>query len=167
MDNFFNITTTSTSVTLSFTGFGLVPISGVVAYALSIGIKLIFEIITERNRCTENNMREHSRLFCFPFQKKYRESLRDNVNDEMEHDCLGTLYGEYNFLRKVFFRKKMKKPKLLHFQYQNKVVGSRGEVGFRPVMTVVFIQNFSSSLRFGGCLSHPRIGPGIFFRSIF
>ena len=60
-DTFVNIATTSSSITLSLTGIGLIviPISTASACALSIGNEVIYEIfINKYNKYKKNNMKE-------------------------------------------------------------------------------------------------------------
>ena len=60
-DTLVNIATTSSSITLSVAGIGLVaiPVSGATASELSIGNKIIYEIITQKYNIYKKQYRKH------------------------------------------------------------------------------------------------------------
>ena len=88
-DSFVTIAKTSSSVIFSLTGIGLIaiPISTATACGISIGIKVIYGIIT-------NKYNKHKKLYekdqqtIKSFDKIYKKSLQDNVNDKNEHESM-------------------------------------------------------------------------------
>ena len=88
-DTFVIIATTSSSISLSFTGIGLkaIPISTATACGLSIGNKTIHEI----NKNSYNNNRKQylkDQQTIKSFDKLYRKPLQDNVIDKNEYESL-------------------------------------------------------------------------------
>ena len=87
---------TSTSITLSITGIGLiiVPISAGIACFLSLGNKVLHEIfINENNKYTKQF--EKDRQTIKSFDKLYRKSLKVNVIDINEYESLCTIFAKY------------------------------------------------------------------------
>ena len=79
-DTFVIIATTSSSITLSLTGFDLIviPISTATAGGLSIGNKVKYEVILNKyNKYKKQYERDQQTMK--PFDKLYRKSLQDNV----------------------------------------------------------------------------------------
>ena len=83
------IATTSSSFTLSLTGNGLIviPISTASACALSIGNKVLYEVIRNKyNKYKKQNERDQQTIKYF--DKFYRKSLQDNVVGKNEYEIL-------------------------------------------------------------------------------
>ena len=90
------IATTSSSITLSLTGIGLiaVPISTTTACALSIGIKVIYEVIINKyNKYRKQS--EKDRQTIKSFDKLYRNTSQDNVIDKNEYESLCKTLTKY------------------------------------------------------------------------
>ena len=88
-DTFVIIATTSSSFTLSLTGIGLIaiPISTASSCVLSIGNKVLFEIIINRyNKYIK--LYEKDQQTIKTFGNLYRKSLQDNLIDKNEYDSL-------------------------------------------------------------------------------
>ena len=95
-DTFVIIATTSSSITLSLTGIGLIviPISTASACFLSIGNKVLYEIIINKyNKYKKLYERDQQTIKCF--DKLYRKSLRDNTIDKTEYDSLCDIFTRY------------------------------------------------------------------------
>ena len=85
-DTFVIIATTSSSITLTLTGNGLIaiPISTATACGLSIGNKVIYEIIVNKyNKYKKQYEKDQQTIKSF--DKLYRKSLADNVIDKGEY----------------------------------------------------------------------------------
>ena len=95
-DTFVIIATTSSSITFSLTGIGLIviPISTATACGLSIGNKVLYEIII-------NKYNKYKKLYgrdqqtTKPFDKLYRKSSQNNVIDKTEYDSLCNIFTNY------------------------------------------------------------------------
>ena len=96
-DTFVIIATTSSFITLSLTGIGLIviPISTILAGGLSIGNKVIYEIIINKYNKYKKQY-EKDQHTIKPFYKLYRRSLQDNVIDKNENESLGNFFTKYN-----------------------------------------------------------------------
>ena len=83
IDTFLNIATTSSSVTLSLTGFRflVIPISSSIACGLTIIIKIMYEIVKQKYFLYKKQYEEDQKTIK-SFDKIYRKSLQDNVVDE-------------------------------------------------------------------------------------
>ena len=95
-DTFVIIATTSSSVTLSLTGIGLIviPISTALACALSIGNKVLYEVIINKyNKYKKLYERDQNTIKSF--DKLYRKSLQDNVIDKTEYENLCNNFTRY------------------------------------------------------------------------
>ena len=95
-DTFDIIATTSSSITLSPTGFGLIaiPISTAAACGLSIGNKVLYEIIVSKyNKYKKQYDRDQQTIKSF--DKLYRKSLQDNVIDKTEYESLCNIFTKY------------------------------------------------------------------------
>ena len=95
-DTFVIIATTSISITLSLTGIGLIaiPISTASACALSIGNKVIYEmIINNYNKYKKQYEKDQQTIKSF--DKLYRKSLQDNVIDKTEYESLCNIFTKY------------------------------------------------------------------------
>ena len=95
-DTFVIIATTSSSFTLSLRGIGLIviPISTASACALSIGNKVIYEmIINKYNKYEKQHEKDQQTIKSF--DKLYRKSLQDNVIDKTEYESLCNIFTKY------------------------------------------------------------------------
>ena len=95
-DTFVIIATTSSSITLSLTGIGLIaiPISTATACGLSIGNKVIYEIIINKNNKYKKHC-EKDQQTIKSFDKLYRNALQDNVFDKTEYESLCNIFTKY------------------------------------------------------------------------
>ena len=87
---------TSTSVTLSITGVGLIilPISASIACTLSLGNKVLHKLIINKyNKYKKQYERDQQTIKSF--EKLYRKSLQDNVIDKNEYDSLCNIFTKY------------------------------------------------------------------------
>ena len=96
VDSIVIIAATSTSITLSVTGIGLIvlPISAGFACGLSLGNKILHKLII-------NNYNKYKKLYerdqqtIKSFDKLYRKSLQDNVIDKTEYESLCNIFTRY------------------------------------------------------------------------
>ena len=81
---FLIIATKSSSTTLSPTGNGLtiLPISTAIVWRLSIGIKVIYEIVMQRYKKYRKHYEKRQQI-----NKLYRKSFQDNLTDKNEYAC--------------------------------------------------------------------------------
>ena len=89
VDSIVIIGATSTSITLSITGFGLIilPISAGIACTLSLGNKILHKLI--KNKYNKNKKQyERGQCTIKSFDKLYRKSLQDNIIDKTEYGSL-------------------------------------------------------------------------------
>ena len=95
-DTFVIIATTSSSITLSLTGIGLtvIPISTVTACGLSIGNKVLYEIIINKYN-KYKKLYERDQQTIKSFDKLYRKYLQDNVIDKTEYESLCNFSTKY------------------------------------------------------------------------
>ena len=96
VDSIVIIAATSTSITLSITGFGLIvlPISAGIACGLSLGNKVIHKLIINKfNKYKKLYERDQNTIKSF--DKLYRKSLKDNVIDKTEYDSLCNIFTRY------------------------------------------------------------------------
>ena len=96
VDSIVIIGTTSTSITLSITGVGLIilPISAGIACTLSLGNKVLHKLII--NKYNEyKKLYERDQNTIKSFDKLYRKSLKDNINDKTEYDSLCNIFTKY------------------------------------------------------------------------
>ena len=96
VDSIVIIGATSTSITLSVTGIGLIvlPISAGIACALSLGNKILHKIIINKyNKYKKQYERDQSTIKSF--DKLYRKSLQDNVIDKTEYESLCNIFTKY------------------------------------------------------------------------
>ena len=87
---------TSTSITLSITGIGLIilPISAGVVCALSLGNKILQKLIINKyNKYKKHYERDQQTIKSF--DKLYRKSLQDNVIDKTEYESLCNIFTKY------------------------------------------------------------------------
>ena len=96
VDSIVIIAATSTSITLSIIGVGLIilPISAGVACALSLGNKILHKIIINKyNKYKKQYERDQNTNKSF--DKLYRKSLQDNVIDKTEYESLCNIFTKY------------------------------------------------------------------------
>ena len=95
-DTFVNIATTSSSITLSLTAIGLIviPISTASACALSIGNKVLYEVIINKFIKYKKLYEGDQQTINF-FDKLYRKSLQDNVIDKNDYESLCNIFTKY------------------------------------------------------------------------
>ena len=96
VDSVVIIGATSTSITLSVTGVGLIilPISAGIACALSLGNKILHKIIIHKyNKYKKLYERDQNTIKSF--DKLYRKSLQDNIIDKTEYESLCNIFTRY------------------------------------------------------------------------
>ena len=96
VDSIVTITATSTSITLSITGIGLIilPISAGIACALSLYNKILHKLIINKyNKYKKQYERDQNTIKSF--DKLYRKSLQDNVIDKTEYENLCKIFTKY------------------------------------------------------------------------
>ena len=96
VDSIVIIAATSTSITLSVIGIGLIvlPISAGIACILSLGNKILHKLIINKyNKYKNQYEREQQKIKSF--DKLYRKSLQDNVIDKNEYQSLCNIFTEY------------------------------------------------------------------------
>ena len=96
VDSIVIIGATSTSITLSITGVGLIilPISAGIAFGLSLGNKILHKIIINKyNKYKKQYERDQNTNK--PFDKLYRKSLQDNLIDKNEYESLCKIFTKY------------------------------------------------------------------------
>ena len=99
VDSIVIIGATSTSITLSVTGFGLVilPISAGIAGGLSLGNKILHKLtINKYNKYKKQYERDQQTKKSFDnLYRKSRKSLQDNVIDKTEYESLCNVFIRY------------------------------------------------------------------------
>ena len=96
VDSIVIIAATSTSITLSVTGIGLIvlPISAGIACGLSLGNKILHKLIINKyNKYTTQYEKDQQTIKSF--DKLYRKSLQDIVIDKTEYDSLCNIFTKY------------------------------------------------------------------------
>ena len=96
VDSIVIIGATSTSITLSITGFGLIilPISAGIACTLSLANKVLHKLIINKyNKYKKQYERDQQTIK--PFDKLYRKSLQDNIIDKTEYESLCNIFTKY------------------------------------------------------------------------
>ena len=95
-NTFVIIATTSSSITLSLTGIGLIAItiSTATACGLSVGNKVIYEIIINKYN-KYKKLYERDQQTIKSFDKLYRRALQDNVIDKNEYKSLCNIFTKY------------------------------------------------------------------------
>ena len=96
VDSIVIIAATSTSITLSITGLGLIvlPISAGIACGLSLGNKVLHKLIISKYN-KNKKLYERDQQTIKSFDKLYRKSLQDNVIDKSEYDSLCNIFTRY------------------------------------------------------------------------
>ena len=96
VDSIVIIGATSTSITLSITGIGLIvlPISAGIACGLSLGKKVLNKLIINKYN-KYKKLYERDQQTIKSFDKLYRKSLQDNVIDKTEYESLCNIFTKY------------------------------------------------------------------------
>ena len=99
VDGIVIIAATSTSITLSITGIGLIvlPISAGIACTLSLGNKVLHKLILKKyNRYKKQYERDLLTLLTIKsFDKLYKTSLQDNIINKTEKESLCNIFTKY------------------------------------------------------------------------
>ena len=93
VDSILIIAATSTSITLSVTGIGLIvlPISAGIACTLSLANKILHKLIINKyNKYKKLYERDQNTIKSF--DKLYRKTLLDNVIDKTEYESLCNIF---------------------------------------------------------------------------
>ena len=87
---------TSTSITLSVTGIGLIvlPISAGIVCGISLGNKILHKLIISKYSKYKKLYEKDQNTFK-SFDKLYRKSLQDNVIDKTEYGSLCNIFTRY------------------------------------------------------------------------
>ena len=96
VDSIVIIGATSTSITLSVTGVGLIilPISAGIACILSLGNKILHKLIINKyNKYKKQYERDQNTIKSI--DKLYRKSLQDNIIDKTEYESLCNIFTRY------------------------------------------------------------------------
>ena len=96
VDSIVIIRATSTSITLSITGNGLIilPISAGIDCGLSLGNKVLHKLIINKyNKYKKQYERDQQAIK--PFDKLNRKSLQDNIIDRNEDESLCNIFTKY------------------------------------------------------------------------
>ena len=96
VDSIVFIGATSTSITLSITGMGMIilPISAGIACTLSLGNKVLRKLIIDRyNKYKKQYEKDQQTIKSF--DKLYRKPLQDNVIDKNEYESLCKIFTRY------------------------------------------------------------------------
>ena len=96
VDSIVIIAATSTSISLSVIGAGLIilPISAGIACTLSLGNKVLHKLIINKHN-NYKKLYERDQNTIKSFDKLYRKSLQDNVIDKTEYDSLCNFFTKY------------------------------------------------------------------------
>ena len=96
VDSIIIIGATSTSITLSITGVGLIilPISAGIACGLSLGNKKLHKLVINKYIKYKKHY-ERDQQTIKSFDKLYRKSLQDNVIDKTENESLCNIFTNY------------------------------------------------------------------------
>ena len=96
VDSIIIVAATSTSITLSVTGIGLIilPISAGIACTLSLGNKILHKLIINKyNKYKKQYERDQNTIKSF--DKLYRKSLQDNVINKTEYESLCNIFTRF------------------------------------------------------------------------
>ena len=96
IDSIIIIAATSTSITLSITGIGLIvlPISAGNTCGISLGNKVLHKLIINKyNKYKKQYERDQNTIKSF--DKLYRKFLQDNVIDKSEYESLCNIFTKY------------------------------------------------------------------------
>ena len=101
VDSIVIITATSTSITLSVTGIGLIvlPISAAIACGISLSNKILHKLIINKdNKYKKQYERDQNTIKSF--DKLYRKSLQDSIIDKKEYESLCNIFTKYVYENK-------------------------------------------------------------------
>ena len=96
VDSIVIIAATSTSITLSITGIGMIvlPISAGIACGFSLGNKVLHKLIINKyNKYKKLYERDQNTIKSF--DKLYRKSIQDNIIDKTEYESLCNFFTKY------------------------------------------------------------------------
>ena len=96
LDSIVIIAASSTSITLSITGIGMIvlPISAGIAWTLSLGHKILYKInINKYNKYKKQYEKDQNTIKSF--DKLYRKYLQDNIFDKTEYESLCNIFTKY------------------------------------------------------------------------
>ena len=96
VDSIVTIGATSTSITLTIPGIGLIvlPISAGIACTLSLGYKVLHKLfINKYNKYKILYEKDQQTIKCF--DKLYRKSLQDYMIDKTEYESLCNIFTKY------------------------------------------------------------------------
>ena len=96
VDSVVIIGATSTSITLSVIGIGLIvlPISAGIACGISLGNKILHKLIINKyKKYKKQYERDHNTIKSF--DKLYRKSLQNNIIDKSEYESLCNFFTRY------------------------------------------------------------------------
>ena len=96
VDSIVIIGATSTSITLSIIGIGLIilPISAGISCTLSLGNKVLHKLITNKYNKYKKTY-ERDQQTPKSVDKLYRKSIQDNVIDKTEYESLCNIFTNY------------------------------------------------------------------------
>ena len=96
VDSIVFIAASSTSITLSITGIGLIvlPISAGIACALSLDNKVLHKLFINKYNKYKKQYERHQQTFK-SFDRLYRKSLQDNIIDKNEYENLCNIFTRY------------------------------------------------------------------------
>ena len=93
VDSIVIIGATSSSISLSITGVGLIilPISAGIVFTLSLGNKVLHKLnLNKYNKYKKQNERDQQTIKSF--DKLYTKSLQDNIIDKIEYESLCNIF---------------------------------------------------------------------------
>ena len=95
-DRFVIIATTSSSITLSLTGIGLIviPIPTVIACGSMISKKIVYEITKNKYKKFKKQFEKDQNIIK-SFDKLYRKSSQENIIDKIEYEILCNNFTKY------------------------------------------------------------------------
>ena len=95
-DTFVIIATTSSCITLSLTGidFIAIPISNATACGLSIGNKLLYEMIINKYNKYKKQYEKDQQIIN-SFDKLYKKTLQDDIIDKNEYESVSKILTEH------------------------------------------------------------------------
>ena len=96
IDSIVIIGATSTSITLSISGIGMIvlPISAGIACGISLGNKVLHKLIINKyNKYKKQYERDQNTIKSF--DKLYRKCLQDNIIDKNEYKKLCNIFTKY------------------------------------------------------------------------
>ena len=96
VDSIVIIGATSTSITLSVIGIGLIvlPISAGIAFGISLGNKVLHKLIINKDNKNKKQY-ERDQNTIKSFDKFYTKSLQDNIIDKTENESLCNFFTKY------------------------------------------------------------------------